>query len=49
MGTKNESQDPGAPACVYLRIYVALPYSVLVCLRNQPLETQCWILAQFLS
>ena len=24
-------------------------YSVLVCLRNQPLETQCWILAQFLS
>ena len=24
-------------------------YSVLCCLRNQPLETQCWILAQFLS
>ena len=27
----------------------SLSYSVLVCLRNQPLETQCWILAQFLS
>ena len=47
--SRNISSDPMETAHIPHTTGAALDYSKIWILRNQPLETQCWILAQFLS